>query len=55
MLKKELAKAGIRYQRPEGVNIQRVGARDEKSPDRAGRVRAGVSAYENLKIDDFFL
>ena len=55
MLKKELAKAGIRYQRPEGVEYT---ARPErgmrKAPTERVASRAGVGAYENLKIDDFF-
>lgn len=55
MLKKELAKAGIRYQRPEGVEYTALPEREmRKAPTERVAARAGVGAYEDLKIDDFY-
>lgn len=54
MLKKELAKAGIRFQRPEGVEYTALPEREmRKAPTERVAARAGVGAYEDLKIDDF--
>ena len=56
MLKRSLVKAGIRYQRPEGVEYTALPEREmRKAPTERVAARAGVGAYENLKIDDFFL
>ncbi len=42
--------------RPEGVEYTALPEREmRKAPTERVAARAGVGAYENLKIDDFFL
>lgn len=53
MLKKELAAAGIRYQRPQGTWEARPERELRKAPTGRVAARAGVAAYEDIRIDTF--
>lgn len=54
MLKKEMAAAGIRYQRPENAEYHaRFECEMRKAPTERVAARAGVGEYEHLVIDDF--
>lgn len=52
MLKKELQKAGLRYKRPDGDWEASPERNMRKAPTERVAVRAGVAAYEEIKIEE---
>lgn len=53
IIKKELAKAGIRYEKGKGINSANPYREERKAPTHRVIIRSGVGAYEDIDIDTF--